>query len=196
MCEEEKIKTLLRYSLVVYIINIGLFDLRGDLQEKLAPYKEADFYTMEKIFNASGKNGKEIVQKLVDAGKIEVKGSQFLRGNNIDSSIVLISESQNFSRDTFLKILTRIGTNSKYIFNSDEMQLDSSSLKSGKNQKGLQYAVEKLSDMDEIGIVEFGLEDVVRNDLIPSILKRWLPEVYGDLDLSKIEKDSEKNLLE
>ena len=61
MCEEEKIKTLLRYSLVVYIINIGLFDLRGDLQEKLAPYKEADFYTMEKIFNASGKNGKEIV---------------------------------------------------------------------------------------------------------------------------------------
>ena len=50
MCEEEKIKTLLRYSLVVYIINIGLFDLRGDLQEKLAPYKEADFYTMEKIF--------------------------------------------------------------------------------------------------------------------------------------------------
>ena len=197
MCEEEKIKTLLRYSLVVYIINIGLFDLRGDLQEKLAPYKEADFYTMEKIFNASGKNGKEIVQKLVDAGKIEVKGSQFLRGNNIDSSIVLISESQNFSRDTFLKILTRIGTNSKYIFNSDEMQLDSSSLKSGKNQKGLQYAVEKLSDMmDEIGIVEFGLEDVVRNDLIPSILKRWLPEVYGDLDEEEISKKSKQERLD
>lgn len=196
MCEEEKIKTLLRYSLVVYIINIGLFDLRGDLQEKLAPYKEADFYTMEKIFNASGKNGKEIVQKLVDAGKIEVKGSQFLRGNNIDSSIVLISESQNFSRDTFLKILTRIGTNSKYIFNSDEMQLDSSSLKSGKNQKGLQYAVEKLSDMDEIGIVEFGLEDVVRNDLIPSILKRWLPKVYGDLDEEEISKKSKQERLD
>lgn len=151
---------------------------------------------MEKIFNASGKNGKEIVQKLVDAGKIEVKGSQFLRGNNIDSSIVLISESQNFSRDTFLKILTRIGTNSKYIFNSDEMQLDSSSLKSGKNQKGLQYAVEKLSDMDEIGIVEFGLEDVVRNDLIPSILKRWLPEVYGDLDEEEISKRSKQERLD
>ena len=141
-------------------------------------------------------NGKEIVQKLVDAGKIEVKGSQFLRGNNIDSSIVLISESQNFSRDTFLKILTRIGTNSKYIFNSDEMQLDSSSLKSGKNQKGLQYAVEKLSDMDEIGIVEFGLEDVVRNDLIPSILKRWLPEVYGDLDEEEISKRSKQERLD
>lgn len=76
------------------------------------------------------------------------------------------------------------------------MQLDSSSLKSGKNQKGLQYAVEKLSDMDEIGIVEFGLEDVVRNDLIPSILKRWLPEVYGDLDEEEISKKSKQERLE
>lgn len=151
---------------------------------------------MEKIFNASGKNGKEVVQKLVDAGKIEVKSSQFLRGNNIDNAIVIVSEAQNFGRDTFLKILTRIGTNSKYIFNSDEMQLDSSSLKSGKNQKGLQYAVEKLSDMDEIGIVEFGLEDVVRNDLIPGILKRWLPEVYGDLDEEEISKKSKQERLD
>ena len=47
MCEEEKIKTLLRYSLVVYIINIGLFDLRGDLQEKLAPYKDCLLYTSD-----------------------------------------------------------------------------------------------------------------------------------------------------
>lgn len=151
---------------------------------------------MEKIFNASGKNGKEVVQKLADAGKIEVKSSQFLRGNNIDNAIVIVSEAQNFGRDTFLKILTRIGTNSRYIFNSDELQLDSISLKSGKNQKGLQYAIEKLSDMDEIGIVEFGLEDIVRNDLIPGILKRWLPEVYGDLDEEEISKKSKQERLD
>lgn len=50
--------------------------------------------------------------------------------------------------------------------------------------------------MDEIGIVEFGLEDVVRNDLIPSILKRWLPEVYGDLDEEEISKKSKQERLD
>ena len=153
-------------------------------------------YTGHKVLQLPEKDGKEVVQKLVDAGKIEVKSSQFLRGNNIDNAIVIVSEAQNFGRDTFLKILTRIGTNSRYIFNSDELQLDSISLKSGKNQKGLQYAIEKLSDMDEIGIVEFGLEDIVRNDLIPGILKRWLPEVYGDLDEEEISKKSKQERLD
>lgn len=172
--------------------NLGY--LKGTLEDKLAPYKEADFYTMEKIFNASGKNGKEIVQKLVDAGKIEVKSATFLRGSTIDNSIVIVSEAQNFTKDTFLKILTRIGTNSKYIFNSDEQQLDAGSLKSGRNEKGLRYAVEKLQDLPEIGIVEFGLSDIIRNDIIIKILKRWLPEIYGNLDEEK-EKEEAKNEL-
>lgn len=174
--------------------NLGY--LKGTLEDKLAPYKEADFYTMEKIFNASGKNGKDVVQKLVESGKIEVKSATFLRGSTIDNSIVIVSEAQNFSKDTFLKILTRIGTNSKYIFNSDEQQLDAGSLKSGKNEKGLRYAVEKLSDLPEIGIVEFNLSDVIRNDIIVKILKRWIPEVYGDLDEDLEKKKFENELID
>lgn len=174
--------------------NIGF--LKGTLDEKLSVYKEADFYTMEKIINASGKNGKEIIQKLVESGKIEVKSATFLRGSTIDNSIVVISEAQNFSKDTFLKILTRIGTNSKYIFNSDHQQLDNGSIKSKKNISGLQYAKEKLFDLEEIGIIEFRLEDIVRNDIIVKVLKRWIPEVYGDIDEEKLNKKISDEKLE
>lgn len=162
----------------------------------MSVYKEPDFYTMEKIFNASGKNGKEIVQKLVDAGKIEVRSATFLRGASIDSSLILVCESQNFSRESMLKILTRIGTNSKLLISGDINQQDNSRIRSGKSVSGLQYAKDVLMGLPGVSITEFGMEDIIRNDMIPGILKRWLPEVYGDLDLSKVKKDYKKNLLD
>lgn len=160
--------------------NLGF--LKGTLEQKIQPYTEADIYTMEKIIDASGKNGKEVVQKLISLGMIEFKAATFLRGCSIDNSLVLVSECQNFSKDTFLKILTRIGTNSRYIFSGDSQQKDAQSIKNGKNIMGIQYAIEKLSDLSEFGIVEFGLEDIIRNDLIVKVLKRWLPEIYGNLN--------------
>lgn len=160
--------------------NLGF--LKGTLDQKIQPYTEADIYTMEKIIDASGKNGKEVVQKLISQGMIEFKSASFLRGCSIDNSLVLVSECQNFSKDTFLKILTRIGTNSRYIFSGDSGQLDAQSIKSGKNIMGLKYAIEKLCDLPEFGFIEFGLEDVIRNDIIVKILKRWDPITYGNLN--------------
>lgn len=156
--------------------------LKGTEADKIQPYAEADIYTMEKIINESGKDGKEIVKNLISSGKIEFKSSTFLRGASIDNTIVLVSECQNFSKNAFLKILTRIGTNSKYVFSGDFMQLDAQSIKNGRNVMGLRYAMETLKDLPEFGFVEMGLEDVVRNDLIVKILKRWIPEVYGNID--------------
>ena len=158
--------------------NLGY--LKGTLEEKLEPYSEVDLYTIEKIINESGENGKEIIRKLKESGELEIKTAAFLRGATLDNSIVIISEAQNFSKDTFLKILSRIGTNSKYIFNADEAQLDASSIKRGKNVGGLRYAIDKLRELSEIGIVEFDVADIVRNPVIGKILKLWDPERYGD----------------
>lgn len=178
------------YKKIIFIYPVELSKeesigyLKGTYLEKLQPYTEADLYTMEKIFDGSGKNGKDIVQKLIDLGLIEFKSATFLRGSTIDNAIVLISECQNFTQSSFLKILTRIGTNSKYIFSGDCAQVDSQSIKDKKKVMGVQYAIEKLNDLDEFGIVEFGLEDIIRNDIIIKILKRWSPE-YKDLDEEK-----------
>lgn len=170
--------------------------LKGSTAEKIQPYTEADIYTMEKIITSSGKDGKEIVKKLIDLGMIEFRPSSFLRGATIDHSIVLVSECQNFTKEAFLKILTRIGTGSKYVFSGDTIQLDAQSIRSGKRVMGLQYAMEKLSDLTEFGFVEMGLEDIVRNDIIVKILKRWQPEIYGDLNEEEEFEKARKEQLE
>jgi phosphate starvation-inducible PhoH-like protein len=155
--------------------NLGY--LKGTLEDKLEPYTETDLYTMEKIL---GKEGPEIVKRLREEGYIEVRTAAFLRGATIDNSIVVVSEAQNFGRETFLKILSRIGENSKYIFNADEAQLDATSLKKGRQSSGLRYAIDRLTKLPEIGHIEFGLGDVVRNPLISKILELWDPERYGN----------------
>lgn len=158
--------------------NLGF--LKGTLEEKLEPYSEVDLYTLEKIITESGQSGKEVIKKMREEGLIEIRTAAFLRGATLDDSIVIISEAQNFSKDTFLKILTRIGTNSKYIFNADEAQVDASTIKKGKVQGGLRYAIDKLTGLQEIGHVCFGSGDVVRNPVISKILKLWDPDRYGD----------------
>lgn len=156
---------------------------KGFIEEKIAVYTDADRYTMSKIFKASGqKNPEDIIQKLISSGQIEFLPSTYLRGRSFDRVVLLICEAQNFTKDSFLKILTRIGENSKYVISADMAQVDAQSIKTGKNIMGLQYAMEKLADLPEFGIIKFGLEDILRNDLIVKILKRWSPEIYGDLD--------------
>lgn len=158
--------------------NLGF--LKGTLEEKLEPYSEVDLYTIEKIITDSGQPGKEVVKKMRDEGLIEIKTAAFLRGATLDNSIVIISEAQNFSKDTFLKILTRVGRDSKYIFNADEAQVDASTIKKGRIQGGLRYAIDKLSGLPEVGTLEFDIKDVVRNPVISKILKLWDPERYKE----------------
>lgn len=151
--------------------NLGF--LKGTLEEKLEPYSEVDLYTIEKIINESGQNGKEITRKLRETGQIEIRTAAFLRGATLDNSIVIVSEAQNFSKETFLKILTRIGTDSKYIFNADEDQVDATSIKRGRAVSGLQWATKRLAELPEVGICRFGPGDVVRNPVIEKIIALW-----------------------
>jgi predicted ribonuclease YlaK len=60
----------------------------------------------------------------MEKGIIEVVPIAFMRGLSIDDSIVLVDESQNLSPHTFKTLVSRIGTNSKYIFLGDVEQVD------------------------------------------------------------------------
>ena len=155
----------------------------GDESEKLMPWARADLYTMEKIFDSCGKKGKEIVQSFLAQGIIEIHPTLWLRGLTIDNSIVIISECQNLGKDNLLKAITRIGENTKMIINGDQYQISAKGIKRGKRVSGLQYAIDHLNSLEEIGVVEFDVSDIIRNPLISKILVNWDPEVYGDLDL-------------
>ena len=66
-----------------------LGSLPGNVEEKLDPYIFPSYYLMNKII------GKESREKLKDAEIIEVFALAFMRGMNIDNSILIFEEGQN-----------------------------------------------------------------------------------------------------
>jgi len=141
-----------------------LGSLPGNLEEKLDPYIFPSYYLLNKII------GKEAREKLKDAEIIEVFALAYMRGMNIDNTILIFEESQNSSPNQMKLLLTRIGFNSKFFISGDIEQTDRYR---DKKQSGLYDAIKKFNDVPDVGVFEFGDEDVVRNPLISKLLKKY-----------------------
>ena len=148
--------------------------LPGTVDEKMQPYMDAIEFTLIKILDNSGNfNSKEIITNLLKNDMIVEEAASFLRGKTFDDSIIVIDESENFSKQEILLILTRIGRNSKMVFLGDNQQVDRKDIKKSGEKCGLDYAFETLKEVDDIGFLEFKEEDIVRNPIITEILKKW-----------------------
>jgi len=141
-----------------------LGSLPGNLEEKLDPYIFPSYYLLNKII------GKDAREKLKDAEIIEVFALAYMRGMNIDNTILIFEESQNSSPNQMKLLLTRIGFNSKFFISGDIEQTDRYR---DKKQSGLYDAIQKFKDINDVGVFEFGDGDVVRNPLISKILKKY-----------------------
>ncbi len=142
--------------------------LPGSMEEKLEPYIYSTKYVLEKIL------GKQKIENLFAKGKIEVMALAYMRGINVDNSILIFEEAQNSTPRQMKTILTRIGENSKFIISGDHEQSDR--YKDTK-ESGLYFAMEKLKNIPEIGIFEFKPEDIVRNPLVEKILEKFNGDV-------------------
>jgi len=143
--------------------NIGF--LKGSLSEKIDPYLFSIYYLVDKII------GEDYRKKLVENKIIEPICLSFLRGTNLDNCVVVADESQNITKKGIITLLTRIGYNSKFIISGDLNQIDRFK---NPEDSGLKYVYENLNSIDNIGLVEFGKEDIVRNPLIGIILDRLM----------------------
>jgi phosphate starvation-inducible protein PhoH and related proteins len=141
-----------------------LGSLPGNVEEKLDPYIFPSYYLMNKII------GKEAREKLKENDIIEVFALAYMRGMNIDNSILIFEEAQNSTPNQMKLLLTRIGFNSKFFISGDLEQTDRYK---DKTHTGLYDALKKFKDLDDVGIFEFEAKDVVRNPLIGKILKRY-----------------------
>ena len=141
-----------------------LGSLPGNVEEKLDPYIFPSYYLLNKII------GKETREKLKAMEVIEVFALAYMRGMNIDNSILIFEESQNATPKQMKLLLTRIGTDSKFFISGDLEQTDRYK---DKKHSGLWDALERLKNMSEIGVHQFGDEDVVRNPIITDLLKRY-----------------------
>lgn len=141
-----------------------LGSLPGNVEEKLDPYIFPSYYLMNKII------GKDAREKLKELEFVEVFALAYMRGMNIDNSILIFEEAQNSTPNQMKLLLTRIGYNSKFFISGDLEQTDRYK---DKKQTGLWDAIQKLKNVGEIGIFEFNGDDVVRNPLISKILNRY-----------------------
>ena len=141
-----------------------LGSLPGNVEEKLDPYIFPSYYLMNKII------GKEAREKLKENDIIEVFALAYMRGMNIDNSLLIFEEAQNSTPNQMKLLLTRIGFNSKFFISGDIEQTDRYR---DKKQSGLYDAIKKFNDVSDIGVFEFGDGDVVRNPLISKLLKKY-----------------------
>jgi|TARA_R110000868_G_scaffold24142_2_gene95772 phosphate starvation-inducible protein PhoH and related proteins len=141
-----------------------LGSLPGNLEEKLDPYIFPSYYLLNKII------GKEVREKLKEADIIEVFALAYMRGMNIDNSILIFEEAQNSTPNQMKLLLTRIGFNSKFFISGDIEQTDRYK---DKTHSGLYDAMSKFSELKEIGTYNFKMEDIIRNPIISKILKKY-----------------------
>lgn len=141
-----------------------LGSLPGGLEEKLDPYIYPSYYLLNKII------GKEQREMLKDGGYIEVAALAYMRGWNVDNTILVFEEAQNATPSQIKLLLTRIGYNSKFFLSGD---LEQSDKFRDKTKSGLYDAKKRLEGVKGIGVYEFGNKDIVRNPIIGDILERY-----------------------
>jgi phosphate starvation-inducible PhoH-like protein len=138
--------------------------LPGNLEEKLDPYIFPSYYLLNKII------GKDAREKLKDAEIIEVFALAYMRGMNIDNSILIFEEAQNSTPNQMKLLMTRIGYNSKFFISGDLEQTDRYK---DKTQSGLYDALKRFKDINDIGVYDFRNAKNVRNPLISKILDKY-----------------------
>jgi phosphate starvation-inducible PhoH-like protein len=144
-----------------------LGSLPGNMEEKLDPYIFPSYYLLNKII------GKDAREKLKDIDAIEVFALAFMRGMNIDNSILIFEEGQNATPSQMKLLLTRIGFNSKFFISGDVEQSDRYK---DKKQSGLWDAMAKFRDDVDKTVVVFEFtnkKDIVRNPKISRILDKY-----------------------
>jgi len=139
--------------------------LKGSLEDKLDPYLYSTYYLIDKIIGEFNR------KKLIELEIIKPMAIAYLRGVNIDDSIVIFEEAQNSTKKGMKTFLTRIGFNTKFIISGDIEQIDRFR---NEDESGLKDALEKLNSVDGVGIMdEFNNDDVVRNPIISKILDQY-----------------------
>lgn len=139
----------------------GLGFLPGNMLEKVNPYMVPIVEEM-KLYLGDQMNA------LKANNTIEICPLEYMRGRNFHNTFMILDEAQNCTFEQIKMFLTRIGVGSKVIINGDTDQSDLPEYTKG----GFKTLLNKLQDLDGVGIAVLTNEDVVRNGIIPRILDR------------------------
>lgn len=137
-----------RFDKIVWIRNnIDVKDtkdlgaLPGEVNEKLMPF-------LGPFIDHAG--GKQAVEKMLEEGQLVVEPLQFLRGRNLENTLIMCSESENLTREHLQLIVARCAEGSHLWLDGDTAQRDKTSF---EKSKGLERLIESLAGDKLFGYV-------------------------------------------
>lgn len=113
------------------------------------------------------------VQDLFRNKQIEISTLAMIRGRSLSNTLIILDEAQNASPNSIKTLLTRISYNSKIIITGDTSQTDIEFDPNKYKHNGLVDCINRFKDLEDVGIVSFSKEDIIRHPIIPHILERY-----------------------
>ena len=137
--------------------------LPGELEQKIAPYLRPLYDALRDMMEP------EEIERSIARQTIEVAPLAYMRGRTLNNAFVILDEAQNTTTEQMFMLLTRIGPRSKCVITGDVTQID---LPANK-RSGVVEALQALKDIPGISIVHFNERDVVRHELVRSIITAY-----------------------
>jgi phosphate starvation-inducible protein PhoH and related proteins len=135
-----------------------LGSLPGEINEKIKPYLQP----MEE--NLKFFLGRDYFGHFYNQRRIRFEPLETMRGSTFHDAYMILDEAQNCTLEQIKMFITRMGQNSKVIINGDTKQTDL------YDRSGLSYCVDKLSDIEGVGICRLEYYDIQRNGILRSVL--------------------------
>jgi phosphate starvation-inducible protein PhoH and related proteins len=158
--------------------------LPGDLKEKIDPY-------LQPLYDALGDMiPQKRLEEFMKDKVIEIAPLAFMRGRTLSNAFVILDEAQNSTVNQLKMFLTRMGLNTKFIVTGDETQIDLPH----RNDSGLLQAIRILRGIDDISIVKFDQNDIVRHKLVRDIVNAYEKD-HAMQEAKREAKKEEKNEL-
>lgn len=137
--------------------------LPGDLAAKINPYLRPLFDALNDMMEP------EQVKRYVENDIIEVAPLAYMRGRTLNQACIILDEGQNTTVAQMKMFLTRMGHGSKIIVTGDVTQVDLPR----QFKSGLVDAVQRLKNIERLGIVFLGEGDIVRHALVQRIVAAY-----------------------
>ena len=150
--------------------------LPGDMKDKVDPYLRPLYDALDDMLPL------EKLNYFITNRVIEVAPLAFMRGRTLDNAFIILDEAQNTTTTQLKMFLTRIGPSAKAIITGDLSQIDLPY----SQKSGLKKALNLLSDVDGIAVVNLTTDDVVRHRLVKEIILAY--NKFDELNRAKFNK--------
>lgn len=131
--------------------------LPGNFNEKLDPYMAPIFEILHQNLDSS------IIKDFIESKVIQTIPLAYQRGMTFTNAFVVGDEFQNTIPKQVRMLLTRMGEGSKIVLTGDIQQTDI------EKKNGLSDALDRLRDIEEVGIYRMTHKSIVRHPIVEKI---------------------------